>query len=181
MSKLREFREFNLLGDMISNSDISELIPQGEFVNEQPIYGRYGPIEVKITCSTVLKTPGNDDTKFTVKNGQIEGTANSEILDGINRLEEAISYQAEVGSNGVTLQGIVNDGEIITSVGVNNDAKLVLKVAMNMKDMQVQGDIKTSLCVEIEMTYDHQQPAIFSALPKEVYDNLVKYLSVGLH
>ncbi|MFW0782117.1 N-acetylmuramoyl-L-alanine amidase family protein [Rossellomorea marisflavi] len=177
MSKLKEFREFNLLGDTISTNDISRAIPQGEFVNEHPIYGWYGATEIKITCSSVLKTPGNDDTKFTVKKGQvIEGAANSDILNGINTLEDAIGYQAEVGSNGVTLQGIVNEGEIITSFGVNKDARLVLKVAMNMKDMQVQGDIKTSLCVEIEVTYNHRLPQLVPLIPDEVLEKLAIFL-----
>ncbi|MEW4290870.1 N-acetylmuramoyl-L-alanine amidase family protein, partial [Rossellomorea marisflavi] len=177
MSKLKEFREFNLLGDTISTNDISRAIPQGEFVNEHPIYGWYGATEIKITCSSVLKTPGNDDTKFTVKKGQvIEGAANSDILNGINTLEDAIGYQAEVGSNGVTLQGIVNEGEIITSFGVNKDAQLVLKVAMNMKDMQVQGDIKTSLCVEIEVTYNHRLPQLVPLIPDEVLEKLAIFL-----
>ncbi|TYS58400.1 N-acetylmuramoyl-L-alanine amidase [Sutcliffiella horikoshii] len=166
---LQNLKESPLIKDVLPDYEILNLIPSGEFWNDKSVTRDYGHMKVTITCASLLKTPGNEDSVITIRNGEVyDGAIKLQLDNDINEFQNILGLEAEVGTGGFFLHNKVNNGEIITSSGMNLEGQIVLKLTMNMRDFRIQGELKSSLAVTIEVVMDQKHPKLSNYLSNDV-------------
>ncbi|AJD92895.1 hypothetical protein JMA_35780 [Jeotgalibacillus malaysiensis] len=170
---VESFKEFSLL---------DAVIPSGEFIDGHTFNYPFGPFELNVTFSSRLKTLGSTDTKFTVKDGTIQGAISTQIESFINEFGQKFDLQIEVGSEGIAIHKIINDGEIQATIANDSNNNPVIKVITNMQDIPVQAGLTTSLAIEFELIFDPNFPPMLEELEvaiKNNYENIVKGSVLG--
>jgi N-acetylmuramoyl-L-alanine amidase len=160
--------EFPLLDDML---------PSSEFVQDQNFYKDYGTYEVTLKLSSQIKTLGSSSAKVTINDGEFNAEIAPSIFDKLDEYGNRLEGKIQAGTQGVAFTNIVNEGEVQSTFGVNNELNPFIKFVTNMDKIKIQTGAITQLSIEIEIVFDRQNPNVISWLPSWVSESLSDWMN----